>query len=262
MQHPMKQPLLLLLLACAMTSNAFGGPSGELAMQDIQALDKQQAWIELLDAAVRVKPSARTADWTRLVTSAATHVVEQIDRESDSGLRAAAKLIEVVPAAEHNYAFLRTDKGYLAGKAKAVQRVVVMCEAPDVGGCGTLVEALADGIDRFPKGVARSLAFMLSEEKSPPQAIHYWALAADDDQDVCQHGQLERAVMGVLRGSSSSARQLADAQRAAGTCYAALEIGLVRELDAAKDKAPYIANACPVLKTHGTMTVIKKKRCP
>ena len=230
-------------------------------MQDLQALEKQQSWTELLEGAVRVKPSARTADWNKLVINAATRLVDSIERDSTSGLRGATGLVDVVPGAEHNYAFLKADKGYIAGKVRAVQRVVAACEGTGHYGCGSLAEMLSDGIDRFPKGTARSIALMLSEERAPSEAVHFWALAADDDAEVCSHGQLERGVIEVLRSASGS-RMLADAQRAAGTCYAALEIALVRALEKAKDKDPYVTNTCPVLKTHGAMTVIKKKRCP
>jgi len=98
----------------------------------------------------------------------------------------------------------------------------------------------------------------MSGDTSATAAIHYWALAVDDDREACKDGRLERAVLGTLRGSVG---RLADAQRAATTCYASLEIALVEALDKAKPTDPFIANACPVLKAHGTKTVVKKK-CP
>jgi len=115
----------IVLVLAALTARASAAP--ELSMADLQALDKSQSWTELLDSADRVKPSARTPDWNRLVTSAATHVVEQIDHDSDTGLRAAEKLIALVPAAETKYGFLKTDRPYLAGKAKVLGRVVAIC---------------------------------------------------------------------------------------------------------------------------------------
>jgi hypothetical protein len=66
-------------------------------------------------------------------------------------------------------------------------------------------------------------------------------------------------VINVLRGGTGN--KVGDAQRAAGTCYAELEVDLVSELDKAKPKDPFIANACPVMKAHGAKTVVKKK-CP
>jgi hypothetical protein len=216
----MKRPLpLIAALAAAVTpalglalaTPAFAGD--ELSMQDLQALAKQQSWTELLDTADRVKPSARAADWTKLVTAAATHVVEQIDHDSDSGLRAAAKLVAAIPAAETKFGFLKADKPYLAGKAKALARVVAAC-SHDGYGCGGFVDALADGVDRFPTGVARQIALLMTDT-APSQTIRYWALAAEDDKDACQDGRLERAVLNVLRGAGGV--RLADAQRAATT---------------------------------------------
>jgi hypothetical protein len=255
----MKRPhLMIAALATALTSMlarpALAGD--ELSMQDIQALARQQSWTELLDSADRVKPSARTADWNKLVTTAATHVVDDIDR-GDSGLGAAEKLVSAIPTAEKKYGFLKADKAYLAGKAKALGRVVAAC-GHERYGCGSLIDVLADGVDKFPSGVARQIALLMSDDTMPSQTVRYWALAAEDDKDACQDGRLELAVLGALRGSGG---RLADAQRAAATCYAALEVSLVKALDAARPKDPFIANACPVLKARGTKTIVKKK-CP
>jgi hypothetical protein len=254
------KPLLptIAALVAAMTPAIAAHAGDELSMKDLQALARLQSWTELLDSADRVKPSARAADWTRLVTAAATHVVEQIDRDGDSGLRAAEKLVAAIPAAEARFGFLRADKPYLAGKAKALGHVVAACGHAGYG-CGRFIDALADGVDRFPTGVARQIALMMTDDASPSQAIRYWALAADDDPEACQDGRLERAVLDVLHGSGGA--RVADAQRAATACYPALEIALVSALDAARPKDPFIANTCPVLRTHGTKTIVKKK-CP
>jgi len=249
------------VVACAATALA----ADALTMADVQALDKQQSWSELLDKADRVRPAERTADWSRLIRGAAIHVLDQIAKDGDSDWHAAGRLIEVVPAAEHKYGFLVTDKDYLDGKSRALARVAAMCAHGDVDGCGTFIEYLADGVEHFPKGTARQIALMLSEEKMPSQTIHFWALAAADDQDACKDGRLEHAVINVLRGAAGD-RGVADAQRAAATCYAALESTLVRTLidsdETAKPPPPYLHNACPVLKTHGAMTVVKRKKCP
>jgi hypothetical protein len=236
----------------------------ELTMQDLQALDRQKQWTEVLDAADRVKPGARTADWARLITAAATRVVEQIERASASGLRQAGGLIAVVPAAERKYAFLVGDAGYVGAKAKALAGVVTACER-GARGCGAIIASLADGVTRFPPGTARAIALLVADDLAPADAVHFWALAVDDDKDTCKHGQLSRAVVHALRSASAPA-QVAAAQRAAGTCYAALEQALVDELvatkDSGKDRPHYLKNACPVLKAHGAMTIAKKKKCP
>jgi hypothetical protein len=212
-----------------------------------------------------VKPSARTADWTRLVTAAATHVAEQIERAGTSGMHQAGKLIGVVPDAEHKYAFLVSDAGYLEAKGKALQGVVTACHREMISGCGVILASLSDGVTHFPPGTAQTIALLVSGDLTPADSVHFWALAIDDDKDTCKHALLARAVVRALNGASAPA-QVADAQRAAATCYAALEQALVDELVATKDDAkqrpPYLTNACPVLKTHGAMTIAKNKKCP
>jgi len=236
--------------------SAVASAAPELTMQDLQALDKQQSWSELLDKADQVKPTARTADWNALVKTAATHVLEQIDKTSHSDWRVLSTLVAVVPAAELKYAFLKSDKGYLEGKGKTLQRIVAACTSDN--GCGALVVSLSDGIEQFPKGTARDIALLVSD--SPADALHFWALAADEDKETCKQSQLGRAVLDTLRHGKLD-RQVADAQHVAGVCFAALESDLVVELVDAKDGAPYLKNACPVLKTHGAMTIAKKKKC-
>ena len=255
---------IALALAVALSAGAARAES-ELSMQDLQALDRQKQWTELLDAADRVKPAARTPDWARLVTAAATHIAEQIEQAGTSGLHQAGSLFAVVPAAEHKYTFLVSDAGYLAAKAKALSGVVTACQHEALSGCGGVVAALADGITHFPPGIAKAIALMIADHAAPAESVHFWALAVDDDKETCNHGQLARAVVGALRDASAP-RQVADAQRAAAACYAALEQALVDELVTTKDDARqrplYLANACPVLKAHGAMTIAKKKKCP
>jgi hypothetical protein len=246
-----------LLLVVLMSRVASAAP--ELTMQDLQALDKQGSWSELLDKADLVKPTARTADWRSLVEGAATHVLEQIDKTSHSDWRALATLASLVPAAELKYAFLTTSKPYLAGKARTLSPIIAACARDGGGGCGMLVASLTDGIDQPPKGMARDIALLLPDD--PSGSVRFWALASDGDKASCEHPQLQHAVIDTLRRSTAD-RQIADARRAAGTCYAALEAALLADLVASKPRPQFIKNACPVLKSHGTQTTAKKKLCP
>jgi hypothetical protein len=261
----MTRRFLVLAIPLVVAAPALARADSELAMPDLQALDRQHQWTELLDAADRVRPAARTPDWTRLVTAAATHVAEQIERAGTSGLRQAERLIAVVPAAEHRYGFLVTDAGYLAAKGRALDGVVTACRREALAGCGAVVASLADGVTRFPPGTAKALALLVAGDLAPADSVHFWALAVDDDPDACKHVQLPRAVVGALRDASAAA-QVADAQRVAAACFAALEPALVDELVATRDDAKqrplYLRNACPVLKAHGAMTIVKKKKCP
>lgn len=246
-----------LAIAAIMLVAALARADVELSMPDVQALAKAQQWTELLDRAERVKPAARTADWSRLVTDAATHVVQQIEVASTSGWRAAAELADVVPRAEHTYPFLVTDAAYLGAKAKALQSLVPTCVHAAEYDCSGFVAALADGITKFPPGTAKAIAELFGANAD---GVHFWALATDDDKAVCNDAILARSVVFALR-ESAVPRQVGDAARTAAACYAALETALLDELVAADDKSTYLKNACPVLKTHGAMTIAKKKKC-
>jgi hypothetical protein len=258
----MTRMIYIVMFLCVATE-AFAAPA--LTMPDLQALAKQQSWSELLDQAQRVDPSARTTAWNQLVRSAGLNVITAIEKDSDSDWRAAERLVAVVPDIERKYTFLKADKPYVQAKAALITRAVEACARNDTFGCGSVIEALADGVDKFPAGTARSIAFMISEEKTPSDAIHFWALAAAEDVEACRDGRAERSVLGVLRGGKTG-KPVADAQRAAASCYAVIETALVRELidtdEKAKPQPAFLRNACSVLKTHGKLTVLKKKKCP
>jgi len=236
-----------------------------LSMQDLQALAKQQDWSEVLASAQRVEPGARTTAWNGLVRAAAVQLVAAVVQTSSSDVRAAQRLADLAPDIEGRYTFLLADKSYLQAKAQLLSRVVDDCIEQGLAGCGDAVERLADGIDKFPSGAARAIALMLSDERSPAHAIRFWALAIDDDPRVCRTGGLERATLAVLANDEPGPR-LADAQKAAGRCYAALEPVLVKALiasdETAKPRPAFLRHACPLLKTHGKLTVLKRRKCP
>jgi hypothetical protein len=241
---------------CTIAGSAFADT--EPTMQDLLALDKQHQWSELLAKADRVHAASRTQDWERLVRTAAARVVEQLGSTESSDWQAARKTVAVVPEVEQRYPFVQGDQAYRNAKVAVLRRAVALCTHESVRDCAAVLEVLADGVDRFPKGVAKDMAFIVDSELGHIAAVRFFALAAEDDSKICEHGLLSRAVLDGLRRGSDA--QVAAAQRAAATCYAALELELVRELDD-KDET-YSKHVCPVLKTHGAMTVAKKRRCP
>jgi hypothetical protein len=255
--------LAAVALAAALASSARGDV--ELAMPDLVALDKQGHYAELLERADQVKPSARSADWAKLVTGAATRIVDQVARTSASPEREAADLLAVVPPAEHRYPFLTGDAGYVDAKARALVGIAAACEQD--GGCAAIAVALADGIAKLPARTARTLAFDIGEELGAVDAVHFWALAIDGDAATCQQPRLPTAIVEALR-DAAAARPIADAQRAAVACFAAVEPALVDQLVATADPAAgtdrprYLVNACPVLAGHGAKTIVKKRKCP
>jgi len=114
----------------------------DVPMKEIQALATHGNWRELLATAIKVKPSARDADWRKLVVSAAVHVVND-SGDATSGLASTQDLLGIVPPMEGMYSFLRNDAAYLDAKARAVQRVVAACGGNELVDCGGIVLALS-----------------------------------------------------------------------------------------------------------------------
>ena len=228
-------------------------------MKELQALASHGNWRELLATAIKVKPSARDADWHKLVVSAAVHVVNESTAAS-SGAASTQDLLEVVPQAEARYGFLRDDAGYLDAKARAVQRVAVACGGGELGDCGGIVLALSAGIQRFPKGTARRLAELVERDVSAADALHFWRVAVAEQREACQEPGVERAVISVLASDAAGA-PLDEALHTARACLVPLESALLQALIDADDGSAFARNACPMLKSRPGASVAKKKKC-
>jgi hypothetical protein len=246
--------LLLVLVLGARPARA-----DELSMKDLQALAAHGSWRELLATAIQVKPSARDADWRKLVVSAAVRVVNA-SSDGASGVVSTLEALEIVPPAEARYGFLRDDAGYLDAKARAVQRAAALCSGGELVDCGGVVIALSAGIQRFPKGTARRLAELVERDVSAAEALHFWRLAAVEQHEVCQEPGVERAVIGVL-ASDANAAAIEEAANTARGCLVALESALLQALIDADAGSAFARNACPLLKSRPGAAVAKRKKC-
>lgn len=247
-------PILLVLLLGSTRALAEDVP-----MKEIQALATHGNWRELLATAIKVKPSARDADWRKLVASAAVHVVNQ-SGEATSGITGTQELLEIVPPMEGRYGFLREDAAYLDAKARAVQRVAGACGGDEVIDCGGIVLVLSTGIQHFPRGMARRLAEIVERDVSPANAVHFWRAAVAEQRETCREPGVERAVIGVLASDAAGA-PLDDALNTARTCLVQLESELLQALIDADDGSAFARNACPLLKSRPGATIVKKKKC-
>ena len=228
-------------------------------MKEIQALATHGDWRELLATAIKVKPSARDADWRKLVVSAAVHVVND-SGDATSGLASTQDLLGIVPPMEGMYSFLRNDATYLDAKARAVQRVAAACGGNELVDCGGIVLALSTGIQRFSPGTARRLAEIVERDVSPADALHFWRAAVTEQREACKEPGVERAVIGVLATDTAGA-PLEDALNTARTCMVQLESGLLQALIDADDGSAFARNACPLLRPRPGATIAKKKKC-
>lgn len=247
-------PILLVLLLGSTRALA-----EEVPMKELQALATHGNWRELLATAIKVKPSARDADWRKLVVSAAVHVVNQ-SADASSGVASTQDLLEVVPPVESMYGFLRDDAAYLDAKARAVQRVAAACGGEQLVDCGGIVVALSAGIQRFPRGMARRLAEIVERDVSAADALHFWRAAVAEQHEICREPGVERAVISVL-ASDAAGVPLDEALNTARTCLVQLESGLLQALIDADAGSAFARNACPMLKPRPGATVMKKKKC-
>jgi len=230
----------------------------DVPMKEIQALASHSSWRELLATAIKVKPSARDADWRKLVVSAAVHVVNDNTEES-SGVSGTEDLLYVVPQVEAMYGFLRDDTGYLEAKAKAVQRVLGSCGGDQVD-CARAVVALSSGIQHFSKGTAQRLAELVDRDIGAAEALHFWRVAITEQREACKEPGATRAVVSVL-GSEATGAPLDEALNIARTCIVQIESGLLQGLIDAEDGSAYARNACPLLKSRPGAATAKKKKC-
>jgi len=231
----------------------------DVPMKEIQALAAHGNWRELLATATKVKPTARDADWRKLVVAAGVHVIDE-SGNATSGMSSTQDLLGVVPSVEATYGFLRDDAGYLDAKARAVQRVAAACGGEELVDCGAIVVVLSAGVQRFPKGMARRLAELVERDVSAVEALHFWRAAVAEQREACQEPGVARAVIGVLASDAAGAR-LEEALNTARTCLVQLESALLEALIDTDDGSAFARNACPMLKPRPGASVMKKKKC-
>ncbi len=231
-----------------------------LSMQDLKALEKQQAWRELVDKADHVAPAERTPDFNSIVIHGATGLVTQIDGSSGA-IKQATETAQEVTSIEKKYAFVTNNAEYTDAKGKALGAVAEACSRGSTYGCGSLIEALSKGVQKFPKGAARKIAVLMGEEgRFPSEVLRFWSLAAEDDKANCQHGTLKRSVIFGLNQDPAAA-DAKTAVKAAQICAGQLDEGLMEGIRKTEKNSAFARNACPLLKARGKNNMAMRDKC-
>lgn len=230
-------------------------------MEDMKAAVSGKHWAEILEKADRVAPAQRTPEWNQQVRQAAVGRIDELDGNDSSAASDLANLLPLVPQIETKYSFLKSDAQYTEAKGKALRNVVETCAKRDTYNCGAMIELLAKGVTKFPPGIAKKIALIISTERFTSESIRFWSLAVKEDAaSACGDGRLKMAVINSLK-SKLGPEQAEFARSSATGCFAVLETALMDELGSSKEGDDFVANACPVLVAKGKTGVKVKKLC-
>lgn len=225
---------------------------------DMQALIKQEGYIELLEKADKVSPSQRNEEWENLVLKAAKSLVEktkQIAGKDSSMLRDVALPLE---DAEKKFPFLQKNPDYNTAKGKSLVESSALCLKNDDLVCGQFIERLASSALSFPKGGAKTIALLIG--KASGNSIHFWLLATQDDRSTCSDKTMSDQLISNL-GSASKTSEIMKARKLVTLCYGALENQIKGRVNDARPKSQFLKNVCPAIVGIPNQTVFIKKKC-
>jgi hypothetical protein len=231
------------------------------SLQDLQALEKQQDWRELLGHVKDIAPTKRDAEWQRLVVKAAIGELAAMQTRGEAFEAAlyADALLADVP-------LLKTQRAFLDERAKAGLAGYDKCFGTGYGGndCADRLLVFVK-LDEKNAALAFDAAKIVRRHVTPSSSVPFFALALERSTDkawtekACGDRVLHEAVAAALYEPPTYDRAKAAASIARGKCAAALDPVLV---DALAEGSSYAAqNGCPILVERKKLTPFQQAYC-
>lgn len=222
---------------------------GTYSMADLQALEKKNAWEELLMHAEDVAPAQRNAGWEKLVTKAATGYMQQL-----SGDTTAYEGIFTSQALVTRYPHLQKEKEFMAKREEAGKKAADRCLQDAYRGdhCLDLMKDFLKTPGTSPEaGFAFGKITRLRQNHYVAVPFFKWALDQKKDAAMCGDEDLRLAVVAGL-GLPPDYENAAGARHLATTCWEQLKPVVEKELTA--EPSGYNRdNMCAVLKAKGAL---------
>jgi hypothetical protein len=239
----------LLLLAPRLASAA-----GAYSMADLEALDRQESWHELLVHASDVPPSNRSDRWRQMVERAALGVLASHAGEADKAWGFADAVLRQYPQ-------LKKSKRFMAQRAEVGVRGLEAClGATDIAPCVGRAVAFVEAV-RSDAGTGITMAEMIARHlPSAAVGVFRRALTIRRATKDCSGELLKRSVGDALSLDSADSR-VADARAiGADLCWDGLKESLVdRFIDGNKN---FRKNSCPFLmKKKNALSPMSRRQC-
>lgn len=214
----------------------------EYSMQDLQALERQSNWLELLQHANDIAPASRNDAWQGLVGRAARAYLAEVAQQEEPFIA-----FLTADGITRAFGFLRQDRAYMDERADVGIAGLRQCFEQSYR-----VSACADGVEDFQRGdpenhkLAFELATIMDQRSNNSTAPRLFQIAVQyGGVEYCQEESLQAA---VVAGLSVPVEEVLEPAKdlAFGTCYGELQEKLVEEL-AATHGGYYARHSCAAL---------------
>jgi hypothetical protein len=226
-------------------------------MADLQALEKQGSYEELVDHLGDILPSKRDATWTGLAERGGIGYLGALKLDAQSS----EKMIAWSDRLLQRYPLIKQSKPFMAKRAEVGLKAFGFTygnyrhSAGDDEWLDKLKEFVkADAVTPdLPQQAARKVQQYLVAYCAWP----FWKMAIDKGAPVCKDGDFQKAIVAALGDGLWKSETEAVAQN---KCWSDLKGPLTTELE--KGSWDYRRHVCPLLKAKGvTLTPEQTSRC-
>jgi hypothetical protein len=233
------------VVALAATASFAGETKYEMA--DLQALEKQGSWEELVEHLEDLPPSKRDATWAGLAERACSSYLGAVpidEHKAEYALMLADRILKRYPALKQSKVFMSKRAevglkafGYTYGNYRHSQG-----EDPWIDKMKEFVKDDTLTPD-LPERAAKKVQNYLVAYCAWP----FWKMAIDRGTVVCKEVEFQKSIVaaigdGVWKAETSDVAQ--------NKCWAEVKAPLLAELESAKG-SDFKKNACPLLKAKG-----------
>jgi hypothetical protein len=236
-------------------------------MNDMLALAKASAWVELLDKATKVPPSERDAAWNALVAKAANARVGDTALTDEVATSDAQALMQVYP-------HLASDRAFMDTRARRGMPLFNQCFREDYERESCNREALAF-VRGDPKnaGLARDMAMLVAHSSSPkyPAAEYFYQAVsaarvqgeggANALKEICASSELGDATASALANVTDPSAPLVGKTRELAFDWCWPHMNHEAFAKAALDTDAGFANACAALLAKQAVSGVRESKC-
>jgi hypothetical protein len=248
--------LVAVWLLCSCATAPVAGFSS-YPLDELQALDAQEAWTELLAHALEVAPSKRDARWQTLLDHAAIAKLAALEVTDQASANAALRTADELMV---SFATLRKSRPYLDKRVEVnLVALPMVLESRQSAEWLQRIEKLAERDAVTPKLAQRLATEVVGKRLIPSTSLPLWflALKRDGAAKVCGEPMLTKAVMDVVtEGGTPEVKELVTT-----TCQAQLR-GPVMELVKTTDSRTVLLKVCPLLEGQPEAAELVKTKCP
>jgi hypothetical protein len=240
----MQRSLVLVLALC--TSPAF---AAGYEMKDLEALEKQESWQEIIEHLGDIPPSKRNDAWQRIAEKASAGILGKIDPKEEGGYGVEPRAIKLADAITAQYPTMGKSKAFMAARADAALKGYKVTyqnsrhSQSDDPWLDSLKKFVAS--DTTTPDLSLRAGKLITGRLVAYIAIPFFKPALQNNGGLCKDAEVKSAIVSAV----TSHVWFDDGKAMADKCWGDVKDGIIAEVkkpdaDSAKK------NACPVLDAH------------